>query len=235
MTKEPQYQAALDLRDKEGLARLGLMTNLTWHDDPKRLGFVLARYKFVAKMLAGKKRVLEIGCADGFASRIVRQEVDHLTAIDFDPIFIENARSIGSARWPIEFAVHNMNKGPYPRSFDAAYLIDVLEHIQPERERTFLDNICASLTAEAVLIVGIPSLESQAYASPISREGHVNCKTAPDLKALLQAYFNNVLMFSMNDEIVHTGYHRMAHYIFAVCASRRGNADGRTRTKGPKS
>jgi hypothetical protein len=28
-------------------------------------------------------------------------------------------------------------------------------------------------------------------------------------------------MFSMNDEVVHTGYHKMAHYLFAVCCGRR--------------
>ena len=32
-TREPQYQRLLDLRDSEGLARLGLMSNFTWHDN----------------------------------------------------------------------------------------------------------------------------------------------------------------------------------------------------------
>ena len=45
-TREPQYQRCVELRDTEGLASLGLMSNQTWHDDPKRLVFMLARYKF---------------------------------------------------------------------------------------------------------------------------------------------------------------------------------------------
>jgi hypothetical protein len=28
-------------------------------------------------------------------------------------------------------------------------------------------------------------------------------------------------MFSMNDEVVHTGYHKMAHYLFALCCEKR--------------
>jgi hypothetical protein len=28
-------------------------------------------------------------------------------------------------------------------------------------------------------------------------------------------------MFSMNDEVVHTGYHKMAHYLFALCCHKR--------------
>jgi len=36
----------LQTRDEQGLASLGLMTNQVWEDDPRRLAFVLARYKF---------------------------------------------------------------------------------------------------------------------------------------------------------------------------------------------
>jgi hypothetical protein len=45
----------------------------------------------------------------------------------------------------------------------------------------------------------------------------VNCKTAKDLRQLMQKFFHNVFIFSMNDEVVHTGFHPMAHYLFAVC------------------
>jgi len=70
--KEAQYQFLLEL-EKEGLEQLGLMSSQVWRDDPRRLLFVLARYKFVAKMFAGMKKVLEVGCADAFGTRIVRQ------------------------------------------------------------------------------------------------------------------------------------------------------------------
>ena len=91
-TKEPQYQICLDYRDERGLERFGLMSSQSWHDDPKRLVFMLSRYKFVAKMLQGSGHVLEVGCADAFGSRIVRQEVEALTAVDFDPVFIDDAK-----------------------------------------------------------------------------------------------------------------------------------------------
>ena len=68
-TREPQYSVSLDYRDKHGQEKLGLMTNQAWYDDPKRLTFTLARYKFVAKMLAGMTDVLEVGCGDAFAHR----------------------------------------------------------------------------------------------------------------------------------------------------------------------
>src|SRR5579863_4960669 len=133
-TREPQYQFCVDLRDREGLARFGLMSNQVWRDDPKRVLFVLSRYKFVAKMLSGQRRVLEIGCADAFGTRVVRQEVASVTAVDFDPVFIDDAKERMDARWTIDFRVHDMLAGPVDGGFDGAYSLDVLEHIQPEDE-----------------------------------------------------------------------------------------------------
>ena len=63
----------------------------------------------------------------------------------------------------------------------------------------------------------MPSLESQAYAKPISRAGHVNCKSGEELRADARRYFRNVFLFSMNDEVLHTGFAKMAHYLFIVC------------------
>jgi len=220
-TREPQYQACLDIYDRQGLTMLGLMSNQTWQDDPRRLTFVLSRYKFVAKMLSGKGRVLEVGCADAFTSRIVQQEVAHLTAVDFDPVFIEDIRRRMDGRWQFDAFVHDMLAGPVPGGFEAAYCLDVLEHIAPREERRFLTNLVASLDDHGTLIVGMPSLQSQAYASAASKAGHVNCKDGNQLKQLLENFFHHVFVFSMNDEVVHTGFYPMAHYLLGVACEQK--------------
>lgn len=220
-TKEPQYQALLDHKSRKGLTVLGVMNNQVWHDDPRRLVFTLSRYKFVAKMLSGKRNALEVGCGDAFASRIVRQEVKSLTVIDFDPIFIDDIKDRLDPAWPMDCAVHDMLAGPFAGSFEAIYSLDVLEHIAQETEDLFICNTLQSLAPNGVAIIGMPSLESQIHASPQSKEGHVNCKSGVDFKRLMENYFHNVFMFSMNDEVVHTGYFPMAHYLLAVCTNRR--------------
>ena len=116
--------------------------------------------------------------------------------------------------------IHDFMKSPISKNeYDAAYALDVLEHILPDNENTFLSNIKNSLTKSGVLIIGMPSLESQVYASHASKLGHVNCKKSEDLKTTLTQHFENVFMFSMNDEVVHTGFSRMANYLIAVCTS----------------
>lgn len=218
-TKEPQYGIVFDVIEKHGVTKLGLMANESWNQDPKRTLFTLSRYKFVAKMMSGRKRVLEIGCADAFGTRLVQQEVGHVTAVDFDPVFIADAKARLNPAWPMDVFVHDMLTGPVPGKYDGIYSLDVLEHIAPSDEKTFMTNLVASLEPNGVTIIGIPSKESQVYASPQSKAGHVNCKPGKEFKAFLEQYFLNVFVFSMNDEVVHTGYYPMANYLLALCVT----------------
>jgi len=220
-TKEPQYSLLFEVKKKHGIAQLGLMVNESWNQDPKRTLFTLSRYKFVARMLEGRNSVLEVGCADAFGTRIVQQSVGNMTAIDFDPLFINDVKDRINPHWPLDVFLHDMLEGPVPGNFDAAYALDVLEHIPPKEEHLFLGNVVASLGHTGVAIFGMPSLESQTHASPQSRAGHVNCKSGEDLKRTLERHFHTVFIFSMNDEVVHTGFYPMAHYLIGVCSHRR--------------
>ena len=220
-TREPQYQVQVALRDTKGLTRLGLTANQVWHDDPRRLLFILARYKFVAKIVSGKQRVLEIGCGDAFGTRIVLQEVGAVCAIDFDPVFVKDVNERMEERWKFDCRVHDILSGPVDGPFDAAYSLDVIEHIPKADEQRFMSNIARSLDDNGVLIIGTPSIQSQVYASKPSREGHVNCKDHKEFKELMLKYFHNVFIFSMNDEVVHTGFYPMAHYLLALGVGKR--------------
>lgn len=221
---EAQYRDAVELIRRRGYERMGLHASWAWYDDPKRVVFSLSRYKFVAKMLEGAPEVLEYGCADGFASRIVAQAVGHLTCMDFDREFIESARETAAGgKWPIDFRIHDaVTDGPIKGAFDGIYCLDVFEHIHPDNEHQALIDMMKPLKEDGVFIIGMPSLESQKYASALSKAGHVNCKKQPEFKKFMKEYFMNVFMFSMNDEVVHTGFYAMAHYNFAVaCGPRR--------------
>ena len=220
-TKEPQYDLLYRVKEKHGIARLGLMVNESWNQDPRRTLFTLARYKFVSKMLEGRRNVLEVGCADAFGTRLVQQTVGHVTAIDFDPLFIADVKERMNEHWNLTAFVHDALAASVPGNFDAVYALDVLEHISPDVEDQFLSNCLKQLAWNGIAVFGMPSLESQPYASPQSKAGHVNCKTMPDFKRVMERYFHSVFMFSMNDEVVHTGYHKMAHYLIALGAHKR--------------
>ena len=201
--------------------RLGMMNSHRWRMDPKVLLFSMSRYKFVAKMLAGQAEVLDIGCGDGWGAHIVKPEVGGIRAYDMDPLLVEEAERL-RVQEGISFHLHDLSEGPIRPVAPAAYLLDVLEHVDPAQEGDFLGNLAASLEPRGVCIVGIPSRESQAYASRPSRRSHVNCKSGAELKETLAAYFHQVFLFSMNDEVVHTGFYPMAHYLLALCVGIKG-------------
>jgi hypothetical protein len=92
-TRDPVNQPGLEVSLSIGETRLGLLKSFEWYDDPRRLVFSLARYKFVSKMFAGRNSVLEVGCGDAFCAPLVRQTVKKLTVVDFDETYIANAKS----------------------------------------------------------------------------------------------------------------------------------------------
>lgn len=217
-TYERQYNWQVQLQKEIGDFKMGLTSGSTYIQDPRRLVFLLSRYKFVSKMIRDKKKVLEIGCGDGFGSRLVAQSNTSVSGIDIDPIFVDdaNSRIIGGDN--INFKIHNILESPVDEIFDAAYSLDVLEHISKTQENIYFKNICSSLKTDGVFIVGMPSLESQPYASS-GGEGHINCKNGDDLRRVCLEYFSHVFLFSMNDEVVHTGFSPMAHYVLCLCTN----------------
>jgi SAM-dependent methyltransferase len=221
-TRSPELQIFVDVAESNGFSSLGYSTNQTYHDDPRRLAFVFARYKFVAKMLSGAAHALEVGCGDAFASRLVRQEVGALTVVDYDQLFIDDVGKRANAKWPLTAFVHDiLADGPVPGSFDAVYSLDLLEHLDPDADDAFVRNCVSGLDDHGTFLVGSPSKSSLAHASEQSRQGHINCKDGDELKALMRRHFHNVFLFSMNDEVVHTGFYPLAHYYLALCCGQR--------------
>ena len=220
-TRESQYQIQVETYKEKGPVEMGLTTSHLWRTDPRHLGFLLARYKFCAKMLAGKQRVLEVGCGDGFGVSVVRQTVESVHGIDFDPVFVQNARQVNAERTNVSFAELDITKTCPGEQYDAVYSLDVIEHISKEQEKDYMKNCCKSLKPEGVLIIGTPNICASQYASVWSQVGHINMKDEKSLRALLLDYFSNVFIFSMNDEVIHTGFYPMAHYLMAIAVDCR--------------
>lgn len=190
---------------------LGAMHAQSFETDPKHLGFVLARYKFVAKMMTGFNRVLEVGCGDCTGAGVVAPAVHEWHGLD-------NKFSVNATGRKLNTYFHDIVERPFDigERFDGVYMLDVLEHIKPEDEGKALFNIRSCMVPDATLIVGMPSAESQAHASPLSKLHHVNCKTEDELRTTLRIHFKNVYLFGMNDETLHTGFGPMCHYRLAV-------------------
>ena len=194
---------------------LGSYASYEWMNDPKHLLFKMSRYKFVSKMLNGKKNVLEIGAGDGFASKIVSEVVKNLDLSDVTESSKEQYEMFNVEK--NKYFIHDFTKKKTLKKYDGIYSLDVIEHIEKKICDRFIRNIKNSLKKNGTLIIGQPSLSSQKYASKYSKKLHVNCFDKNELENYLKKFFNNVFTFGMNDEVVHTGYDKMCHYVFAIC------------------
>ncbi len=197
--------------------KLGPWTSYSLLHDPKHLGFVLARYKFPAKMFDEFERAIEVGCGDAFGTPIVAQHVKQVLAIEPDGRHVKsNKRRLAKIK-NIEFrqgTIQDLKLAP--DSFDGAYSIDVIEHLDKHLNEPFVESQAKILKDNGVCIIGTPNRTGNQYASQRSRVQHINLHSQQSLKKLLEKFFSRVFMFGMNDEVLHIGYAPMCHYIFGI-------------------
>lgn len=216
LSAESAYAEGTDYQFDMPELKLGPWTSYSLVNDPKHMCFVLSRYKFCAKMLEGKKHVMEVGPGDGFGLPIIAQAVGHVSAVDWDQRLLKgNAERLASLT-NISYHHVDFNKSSIDLKVDAAFSIDVIEHLEPAKEATFMRNIISCLGPEGVFIVGTPNITAAEYATPRSQVQHINLKSMKTLRELMEGYFTNVFMFGMNDEVLHTGYAPMCNYIWAL-------------------
>jgi 2-polyprenyl-3-methyl-5-hydroxy-6-metoxy-1,4-benzoquinol methylase len=200
---------------------LGPVNAETFLRDPKHMGFMLARYKFAAKMLRRCRSVLEVGCGEGLgALMLVRDTGARVTGTDFDPEQIRYAQEQvaphGGGR--LEFRCMDLAElDPGAARYDGLLSIDVIEHVHPREEAAFLAHCAGALVPGGLAVIGTPNIATDAFASPPSRAGHINLFSHDRFSATLENHFAHVFLFSMNDEVVHTGFYPMAHYYLALC------------------
>ena len=183
------------------------------HQDPKRLAFVLARYQFAQNFIRPGSSILELGCSEGIGVPILTRDGNRYTGVDFDESAIKTAQK----NFPHEgtfFTKNFMNHHFGP--FQSIVSLDVIEHIDTKYENMYFETIQKNLASGGTCVIGTPNDTATPYASEASKMGHINLYTQERLISVCKKYFKRVLPFGMNDELAHTGFSAMAHYIFAV-------------------
>ncbi len=191
---------------------------------PRHLSFVFSRYKFAGKMIASKNRpcVLELGCGEGVGAMLLAEEASRVVGVDFDAEAIKYAKEniAPNDKYDLQFIhgdIADMDLG----GFGVVVSLDVIEHIPRQEENIFVQTIYDHLDDDGFCIIGTPNITADKYASEMSRQGHVNLFDVDRLKALLGHYFDNIFIFGMNDEVLHTGFHPMCHYIMALACNKK--------------
>ena len=151
-----------------------------------------ARYQNVIKRIKEFKnnsiKVLDIGCGDGrFAYDLSKEEdlkieytgIDYSNnALNFAKVFNPHYRFINIDL--SKFSLDSKNK------FDVIVLIEVIEHIQPERLNDFLTNVSLLLKEDGITIITCPSKNIR-----IPKK-HYQHFTEHSLRETLAKHFNSI-------------------------------------------
>jgi 2-polyprenyl-3-methyl-5-hydroxy-6-metoxy-1,4-benzoquinol methylase len=189
---------------------------------PRRILYYLSYYKFASKMIGNGKRVLDIGCGEGLGTWLLANECGFAKGIDVDA----DAIKVATENWVGPAAAFECADflGSDTGTWDAVVSFDVIEHILPENSGNFFLKAAGCLSRDGVLIFGTPNITSDRYASQVSKAGHVNLYSGERLEEEMGRHFHHVFMFGANDEVVHTGFLPMAHYLIAMGCGKRGRA-----------
>jgi len=224
--QDSRWQPVIDLMAGAAPVELGVMHSYHARNTPRRLLYTTSYYKFAAKLISAntppqnnaKSRILDVGCGEGIGTYLVAKECGFARGVDFDAQLIATAKRnwVDADEQPIcEFSAADFLEEARA-DFDAVINFDVIEHIQPANAKRFIRGMTQNLTDHGMAVVGTPSLNSAQYASTVTNAGHVNLYTSERLHDEMAAHFSRVFMFGANDEVIHTGFAPMCHYLLAV-------------------
>lgn len=199
---------------------LGRYLSYHFTNTPRRILYSMSYYKFAAKIIGSDKRVLDIGCGEGLGTWLLKTECGYAKGIDMD----KDAIDIAKENWQdseIDFVASDF-LSVKEEQYDAIAAFDLIEHILVENIPNFFKKVISCLTHDGVAVIGTPNITSHQYASDITKKGHVNIYSSERLEKEMMQYFSHVFMFGANDEVVHTGFLPMAHYLIAVACRNRG-------------
>jgi 2-polyprenyl-3-methyl-5-hydroxy-6-metoxy-1,4-benzoquinol methylase len=186
--------------------------------DPLMASVKLARYKFVAKMLCEEDIVLDLGCGNGYSSYFFSKFAKRVIGIDLYSNLKKANRILHSEN--LMFVKADMLSPPSEilvENYSAIIAIDVIEHFYKEDGERIIGQFSKHLTNNGMMVIGTPSKFSQAFRSPKSRDTHFYEYEPDELNMLCRRFFGRTILFSMNDEIVHTGFKRLAWFFFVLC------------------
>ena len=177
----------------------------------------LARYKFVAKMLSEDDVVLDLGCGHGYSSHFFAQTARQVIGVDlYADIPAVSERFDADNLKFIQADILDPPPEITDEPITAVTAIDVIEHFHREDGVSIIERYAEALPNGGMMILGSPSKFSQMYRSNQSLDVHFYEYEPEELRELCDLYFKRTLLFSMNDELVHTGFNKLAWFFFVL-------------------
>ena len=163
---------------------------LPWHEDAALAAEHLHRYAYASRIARGK-RVLDIGCGEGYGSAILAAHAAFVIGVDLDAATVAHAhRKYSNAN--LDFLLASASELPFSLRFDLAVCFEVLEHL--EDQIGMVAEIRRVLTPEGVLIISTPDKRTYTDEMGFENPFHVHELYLEELEELLRGQFSQIQM-----------------------------------------
>ncbi len=171
----------------------------------------LKAYEFMKDNACGKK-ILEVGCGDGYGADYLADADLEVTAVDYEEGVIIAARA-KYARPNLKF--FPMEAGALrfeDNSFDIVCSFQVIEHIPQADIPRYLSEIKRVLRPDGALYLSTLNLEHAMKGSPMTyKKNPAHCKEfiLEELRRLLLSQFSGVEIYGLHLTLRHSFYQRL--------------------------
>lgn len=177
---------------------------------PKFFAEHLKAYEFIKDSAKGKK-VLEVGCGDGYGAAYLARVASEVTAVDYDQGVVAAALA-KYGRANLKFLPMDAGALRFEdNSFDIVCSFQVIEHIPEAAIGRYLSEINRVLRPQGAFYLSTLNLE-QAVKSPKTYEKNpAHCKefVLAELKGLLLSEFASVEIYGLHLTPKHRFYQRL--------------------------
>lgn len=156
----------------------------------------LAAYRFAATYVDRKKRVLDLGCSDGYGSFLIAKKSKEITALDIDKRTIQEARKKYNIK-NLDFVVGSALSLQWSSKFNVVVSFQVIEHLGDVE--LYLSQVKKVLKKEGIFILSTPNrlLRLKSGEKPWNKF-HVQEFDKEDLKDILEEYFSKVEILGLH-------------------------------------
>lgn len=176
--------------DQERIVPWGDSGLYAWH---------LARYQFASTFAIGK-RILDVGCGEGYGAACLARSGREVIAIDYSNAAIRHAQSNYQLE-NLRFEVGDATRlDPALGRFDLVTCFEVIEHVHDDAP--LLNGLACALTPTGMLLLSTPNAVVDGLFESVSRHEHfayhVNLLSPHELERRLRRYFARVALYGQS-------------------------------------
>ena len=167
--------------------------------DPQHYAWHVARYRFALPFVVGK-RVMDIGCGEGYGAALLAPVAREVVAVDYSPAAVRHAQET-YRRDNLRFEVGDATAlDPRLGQFDVVVCMEVIEHLV--NDQPLLSAAWAALRPGGRLILSTPNADVDLLFESVTGhehyEYHVNMLSPRELRRRVRRYFGSVALYGQS-------------------------------------